>query len=46
MQALNNWGGDNSESAWGIIKAILCGLGAIPGYIIAAYGKNLMHFGE
>ncbi len=38
MQALNNWGGDNSEIAWGIIKAVLSGLGVVPGYLLAALG--------
>ena len=42
MQALNNWGSDNSVVAWGIIKAIFCSLGAIPGYLLAFAGIEVL----
>lgn len=36
MHAIENWGINNSAVAWGIIRAIFSGIGAIPGYIVCA----------
>lgn len=32
MQAIENWGIDNSAVVWGIIRAVFSQLGAIPAY--------------
>lgn len=38
MQAVNCWGVDNSAVVWGIIRAVLCEVGIIPGYIVILVG--------
>lgn len=42
MQGLENWGVNNSAVAWGIIKAVFCGLGMIPAYIGVTVGWVLL----
>lgn len=42
MHALENWEVNNSAVAWGIIRAICCGLGVIPGYILFAVALALI----
>lgn len=34
MQAVNSWGVNNSAVVWGIIRAVLCEIGIIPGWIL------------
>jgi len=38
MQAVNNWGVDNSLVVFGIIRAAVSELGMVPGYLICALG--------
>lgn len=38
MQAVENWGIDNSKVVWGIIRAVLFEVGIIPAYIIGFLG--------
>ena len=38
MQAVNSWGVDNSAVVWGIIRAVLCEVGLIPGWLLIFIG--------
>lgn len=38
MQAIENWGTNNSAVVWGIIRAVLCEAGVIPGYLLMVVG--------
>ncbi|MGA1979496.1 MAG: hypothetical protein ABSG99_02870 [Sedimentisphaerales bacterium] len=41
MQALNNWQINNFLVAMGIIRAVCCGAGSIPAYILILIAKIL-----
>jgi len=34
MQAVESWGVDNSKVVWGILRAVLCEMGLLPGIIM------------
>lgn len=38
MQAVNCWGTNNSAVVWGIIRAVLCEVGLLPGYFLVIIG--------
>lgn len=38
MQAISNWGMDNSKVVWGIIRAVFFEAGFIPGWLLIALG--------
>ena len=38
MASVNNWGIDDGAVVWGIVRAVLCEAGIIPGLGIAAIG--------
>ena len=42
MQAVENFGTDNSATVWGIIKAVFSSLGMIPGYFGVLFGMFLL----
>lgn len=42
MQAINNWDSNNSLVVWGIIKAVMCEVGLIPGYLSILLGMCLL----
>ncbi len=42
MQAVNSWGVDNSAVVWGIIRAVLCEVGLIPGVILTHIGADVI----
>lgn len=42
MQAVENWGLNNSAVVWGIIKAIFFSIGMIPAYIGVCIGMSLV----
>lgn len=42
MQAVENWGVSNSAVVWGIIRAVLCRFGLIPGWLIAWTGAEVV----
>ncbi len=42
MQAVENWGINNSLVVWGIIRAVFFEIGAIPSYIMIVIGSVLM----
>lgn len=42
MQAVENWGVNNSAVVWGIIKAALYELGIVPAYIVGKFGFLLL----
>lgn len=39
-QAINCWGVNNSAVVWGIIRAVLCEIGVIPGYLVVLFGTR------
>ncbi len=41
-QAVENWGVNNSAVVWGVIRAVLCEVGAIPGGILVVTGLVIM----
>ena len=41
MQAIENWGVNNSAVVWGIIKAVFFQIGFIPSYIGICIGKSM-----
>ena len=41
MQAIENFGVDNSAVVWGIIRAVFFSLGAIPGYVLGLIGYGI-----
>ena len=41
MQAVNSWGVNNNGVAWGIIRAILCQFGLLPGVVCLGAGLGL-----
>ena len=42
MQAIENWGVNNSVVVWGIIKAVFFEAGLIPGYVGVLLGMYLL----
>ncbi|HUS89755.1 MAG TPA: hypothetical protein VMW91_10445 [Desulfosporosinus sp.] len=42
MQAIENWGINNSAVVWGIIKAVFFEIGLIPAYIGILVGMSLL----
>ena len=42
MQAIENWGINNSAVVWGIIRAVLCEFGAIPGGLLIIAGIGVL----
>lgn len=38
MQAVNNWGTNNSEVVWGIIRAVFFEFGTFPGILLIYLG--------
>lgn len=38
MSAIENWGTNNSAVVWGIIRAVLCEFGVLPGYVLIFAG--------
>ena len=41
MQAVENWGVNNSAVVWGIIRAVFFQIGVVPAYILGAIGCGL-----
>lgn len=42
MQAVENWGTNNSAVVWGIIKAVFFEVGMIPAYISIVFGSAML----
>ena len=42
MQAITNWGTNNSAVVWGIIRAVFFELGALPAYVLGFVGVCLL----
>ena len=42
MQAIENWGINNSTVVWGIIKAVFFEIGLIPGYLGVLVGMKFL----
>ncbi len=42
MQAIENWGVNNSAVVWGIIKAVFFQVGMIPAYISIKIGMGML----
>ncbi len=42
MQAVHCWGVDNSAVVWGIIRAVLCEVGVLPGYLVVIFGVKII----
>ena len=42
MQAIENWGVNNSAVVWGVIRAVLCEAGIIPGWLFIITGIALL----
>lgn len=40
MQAVSCWGSDDSAVVWGIIRAVLSGVGVVPGYLLIFIGAR------
>ena len=43
MQAIENWGVNNSAVVWGVIKAVMCEVGIIPGGLFILTGLAILH---
>lgn len=43
MQAIENWGVNNSVVVWGIIKAVFFEMGMIPAYIGILIGMHILN---
>ena len=41
MQAIENWGVNNSAVVWGIIRAVLCEAGIFPGWLLILLGIGI-----
>lgn len=42
MQAIENWGVNNSAVVWGVIRAVLCEAGVIPGWLLIIIGLGIL----
>ncbi len=42
MQAITNWGTNNSAVVWGIIRAVFFELGALPAYLLGFVGMLII----
>lgn len=42
MQAVSNWGLDNSLVVWGILRVVFFEFGVVPGFILIAVGMSLL----
>ncbi len=41
LQAIENWGVNNSAVAWGVIRAVLCEAGILPGWLPILLGLGI-----
>ena len=44
LQAVENWGVNNSAVVWGIIRAVCCEIGIIPGWVLIFIGTKTLEF--
>ncbi len=42
MQAIDCWGTNNSAVVWGIIRAVLCEVGLLPGCLLVLFGVHTL----
>ncbi len=42
MQAIENWGVNNSAVVWGVIKAVMCEVGILPGWLLIIIGMVIV----
>ena len=45
-QAVDSWGVDNHATVWGIVRAVLCEIGLVPGILLMAIGRALVLWDE